>query len=261
MDFSPKNDTWGHNDTGLSPPTRPKKCRYTEKKHSVRWIFTDAFSKKRIFPVRKAIFLRDENQKNLTDNFYIIKWQFSLSNSFAQFEDIISIFEIRLVLGFLGKFILQHCDFYNWCMHNDSQVAGVFTHNCWVTERIKTMKPTICDWIGCDWWKHVKLETKQIDNFQQITFFLKFLWLTHLILLLINVNFASRNLTHKNTQPHMSKDQRRGPLIQCAPECALAISCLASLAMCPRPIEPISCLPESGATAKDKELLSNWSLA
>jgi hypothetical protein len=43
--------------------SHPKQCRYTEKNHSVRWIFTDAFSKKSFFPVRKANFLRDENQK------------------------------------------------------------------------------------------------------------------------------------------------------------------------------------------------------
>ena len=57
---------------------------------------------------------------------------------------------------------------------------------------------------------------------------LKFLWLIqHLILLRINLNFASHNFTHKNyqnTQSHVSKDQRRMPLIQCAPKCALATS-------------------------------------
>ena len=45
--------------------SRPKKRRYTEKKHSTRCIFTDAFSKKGIFPVRKADFSRDENKKNV----------------------------------------------------------------------------------------------------------------------------------------------------------------------------------------------------
>jgi len=49
--------------------SRPKKRRYTEKKHSTRWIFTDAFSKKGIFPVRKADFSRDENKTKC--HFYV----------------------------------------------------------------------------------------------------------------------------------------------------------------------------------------------
>jgi hypothetical protein len=78
--------------------SHPKKCRYTEKKHCVRWIFTDAFSKKSFFPVRKANFLRDENKKNLTVNF-------TLSSDNVHFRTVLLISKTSYQYNWLfGKF-------------------------------------------------------------------------------------------------------------------------------------------------------------
>jgi hypothetical protein len=144
------------------------------KKNTVSDGFSQMHFPKRAFSQWEKLIFCETKTKKSHCQFYIIKWQCSLSNSFAYFKDIISIFEMDLVLGFLVSLLLQHCDFWNWTDACPSRLTVSSVACSQLTDWAANLNDEANNLIGLnvtDKSSHVELETKQIDTSQQITYF------------------------------------------------------------------------------------------